>query len=123
MRLVGRALGDPLPQNRNLIGRELLVRFRGRHLLLGVGGGEALERFALFGLAGDERIAAIRLGDIKSQFRLARLFVGAVALETVVRENRPYVAVEIDPRWRRARPAAPTERPKRNGRKGVTGEL
>ena len=70
-------------------------------MLVGVGGGDAAVEFTFVGLAGDDDGAAFAVCfwlDVEAEVSLALGGVGAVALETMVREDGANVAIEFD-RW------------------------
>ena len=95
-----RALLDPLLQHGHLIlGQPLAL---GRHLLLRVGRSDAGHHLTVVGFAGDDGgLAGFRgkqgvAAKVEAELAFAGLVVRAVAFETVAREERADVAVEID---------------------------
>ena len=104
MRLILRALGDPLAQRRDLRRRERCFLGLGRrHQIFGVvRRHDAEQQFALVGFARDDRgqsgLAARQRARavIEAQTALARPFVLTVTRETTVGENRADVAVELN---------------------------
>jgi hypothetical protein len=72
------------------------------HDLVGVGGENAGDEFALFGIAGDDRSVAGTGGgeggvaDVEAEFAFAGGGVGAVAVVAVFREDGLDVAAEVD---------------------------
>ena len=72
-----------------------------RHDVIGVGRLDALDQFALLGLAGqDDEVAltvALRIFlVVEAQLPLAGFLVGAVAGDTVLGQDRPDLAAEVD---------------------------
>ena len=104
VRLVLGAVVDPLPQDRDLLRRERLVRRLGRHPLVGIARRNPADELAALRVPRHDRELALRLGqlrrrdlgDVEPQLRLARGRVRAVALEAVLREDRPNVPVVVD---------------------------
>ena len=95
------ALLDPLFQQRDLRGRDGLVLLRRRHDVIGVVRYDALDEFALLGLAGedDEVAFTVALGVlfvVEAQFALAAFVVGAVAGDTVLGQDRADLPAEVD---------------------------
>ena len=86
---------DPRFYRGLLRGRELEIRFRWWHQLIRILGKNERDDFALRALArNDDLLLDIRL-HIQPQLGFARVGIRAVALETVVRENRQHIPVEI----------------------------
>ena len=88
-------------QHLDLLRRQLAIRLRRRHPLLGIGAGDPPDQFALAAFARDDDGLAIFDAErpflgVEPKLRLARLLVRAVALITVVRKDRQDVAAEID---------------------------
>ena len=97
MVLILRSFGDPTLEELLLFRSQLLVRFGRRHDLFRIGQEQPLHQFARRGVAGDEGLLLQRvLPDVQAQLGLAVARVVAVAIEAVVREDRPDVAVEFD---------------------------
>lgn len=101
MPLILRALGDPAAHQRDLLRRDVPIRFRRRHHVVAVVGLEAGDHLALIRLAGDDRrvpteVARRFLRLIEAQFGLAVLRVLAVAVKAGLREDGADVAVELD---------------------------
>ena len=100
--LVLGALLDPLAEERDLGRGELLARFGGRHLFLGVLRGDAMPKLALVGLSGDDGgLPLFDLGEralfrVEPEVGLPRLCIGTVAFVAVFGEDRADVAVELD---------------------------
>ena len=98
VRLILSPLSDPALEQILLRTRELLVRVRRRHQVVGVFGEDAFDQLALVGLAGNEGLLRDGvLAHIEAELGLALLLVGAVAEEAVVREDGSDVAVVIHP--------------------------
>ena len=96
VRLILSPLSDPALEQILLRTRELLVRVRRRHQVVGVFGEDALHQLALVGLAGNEGLLRDGvLAHIEAELGLALLLVGAVAEEAVVGKDRADVAVVI----------------------------
>src|SRR5205823_4602447 len=91
--------GDPLLERVDLPGAERVLGPRRRHDVLVRMRGDALDEDALVRLAGDDgwpRLAAAqgRVALVQTQLALAVLLVHAVAVEAMLRENGPDVAIE-----------------------------
>ena len=92
---------DPFPQRFDLLRRERFARIGRRHADVRVVASDPGDQLALVRLArGDHgfrapQVACIR-PDIKPQLGLPLTGIRPVALETIVRQNRPYVAREIE---------------------------
>jgi hypothetical protein len=98
--LIGRTLFDPAFEDRNLLGFERLVRPRRGHDDVRIGRRDPLPQRTLVEIAGNDRRRALpdrqrAIRHIQPQIRLAVLGVEPVAGETVRREDRPDVAVEL----------------------------
>src|SRR5207244_3996044 len=94
---VGGTLVDPALQQRDLVGRQLLAGLRGRHELAALRRGEALERLAVGGLAGQDRAeldGGVAL--VEAKVSLALLGIGTMAGETGIGEDGPDVAVIVE---------------------------
>ena len=94
-------MGDPAADEFDLGRRHLAIGLGRRHLLVGVMRQQTLQDLALLRLAGDDRGDAFVgldrvIADVKPQAGLAVLRVLTVAVEAVLREDRPDVAVEAD---------------------------
>ena len=95
--LILRALGDPTFENFFLLSGEFLVRIGRRHQLVFIGAEDPFDQIAFIRLARHEGVLLQSgLTHIEPQFRLAMAWVVAVAVETVVREDRPHITVELD---------------------------
>ena len=98
---VGGACGDPRREEFLLGRREHVIALGRRHHDVGIGLVEPGHEFALLGVARHDRAGtAVEFGDrsltvVEPQPAAAIVLVGAVAGETVVREDRPDVAVEV----------------------------
>ena len=97
--LVFGALLNPTLERRLVLRAQLEVRLRRRHLVIGVVAEDALPGFALLGVSGDERGAALVFpggffGEVEAELGLTRLFVEAVAAEAVFRKDGADVPVE-----------------------------
>ena len=109
MRLVLRAFVDPALERGDFFGREATDLRLGRgHDFLLVGAFDAEHQFALGAVAGDDHRGAIFDAEgaflrVEAQLRLAALFIGAVAMVTLVRKDRAHLAAEIDGRQGRRR--------------------
>ncbi len=91
--------GDPAAQRLDLGRGEGLAGLRGRHALGGVFRRDPLDQRTLVRLAGhDGAGGAGGLLDVEPQVGLAMLRVRAVAGETLVRQDRADVAVEVGDR-------------------------
>jgi len=94
---------NPLAQHLNLLPRELLACRRRRHPQGIVTACNACKQFALVGLARGDRLMiadrgrGARLG-VEPQVGFALVLVGAVAGETILGQDRPDVAIELDRR-------------------------
>lgn len=94
-------LAHPVAQDGNLgriQGSSFIWR---RHPLVGVSRCDAPDQLALFWLPGEDDWPAFAIGQcsfrsIEPEMALPLAFIGAVALEAAIREDRPYVAVEFD---------------------------
>src|SRR5262249_46034881 len=99
MRLILRSARDPLFQQILLFCRENLVRLGWRHDVIRVRCVNPANELALLWLAGDNcRLAVFARKDsvfksIKPQIGFARGGIRAVARKTVLRKNRPDVAI------------------------------
>ena len=100
MPLILRALFDPPLNQVALLRRQLLVRLRRRHLLVGIGAQDAHPRIAARQIPRLDRRHAVLIRPvcallrIQPQLRLALLRIEAMACETVVRKNRADIAIE-----------------------------
>ena len=95
--LILRALGDPAFENFFLLSGEFLVRIGRRHQFVFIGAEDPLDQIAFIRLARHEGVLLHSgLTHIEPQFRLAMASVVAMAVETVVREDRPHITVELD---------------------------
>ena len=93
---VFRALGDPSLENLLLRGGQRTVRIRRRHHLVGVGRRQTFDELARSGVAGHEGFLLQRgVADVEAQLGLALVAVRAVAVETVLGQNRTDVLVVI----------------------------
>ena len=97
VRFVFRALADPLLENRDLRRGEIAqLGLGGRHVVV-VGGENALDHLAGIGLAGDDGFLADgALAFIKAQLGFTLLGIRPVTEETLVREDGPDVAIELE---------------------------
>ena len=97
MRIVSRALLDPLAQRLALLRRKRAVGIQRRHHVIRVRGEDAHDQFALLGLAGNDRAFAQRdFAVIEAQLGFALVRVRAVAMKAVLRKDRANVAIEVD---------------------------
>jgi hypothetical protein len=98
--LILRTLIDPAFQEIDLVSRQFLVGAGGRHLQIGISGEDPVDQFAGSRFSRHDRdLARFRglcrgLFQIESQPRLSLVFIRAVALKTIVRQDRPDVAIE-----------------------------
>ena len=94
------ALIDPSTQELDLFLSERVPGIRRRHVLVGIGVGDALNEQAVGRLAGNDHVFPGKRAvlGIEVEFRFAVLFVGPVAREAIVRENRADVPVEAEGR-------------------------
>ena len=96
-----RPLLDPSAERLDLLGRQLLAELLRGHLGFGIVGLDPEDQLAFVGLARNDRDAArlqLRhhaLLGVEPQPGLARLVVGTVAGEAIVREDRADIAREI----------------------------
>ena len=94
---------DPRREDPLLILGELHLGVRRRHHEIRIGTRDPGDHFAVIGMPWHDRPRAAvelrtsRLADIEPQAGLLVVFVGAVALETAVGEDRPYFAGEVGP--------------------------
>ena len=95
------AFGDPPLEQFDLGGSHLFPRGGGRHLFVGILRQHAGDQFAFINLARDNgRCSRSQFGgapfsDVQPQAGLAFLFIGTVALKTIVRQDGPDVAGEV----------------------------
>ena len=99
--VVLRPLRDPALQEVDLLRRQIAVRLRRRHLRVRVGRSDSREQFALGQVCRiNRRHAVIDLSGpfarVEPQAGLALGRIRPVALKTVLGENRPNVAIEIN---------------------------
>ena len=100
--LKGCTLVDPALEDGDFRRREAADFCVGRrHHFLRVGAGDAEDDFALRASAGDDYGRAIlftegSLAGIEAEFAFAAALIGAVAMEALVREDRPHLAAKID---------------------------
>ena len=93
---------NPLPDQLDLGSSQLLPRIGRRHPGIGIAGDDPFEELALTTLPGHDRcVTGFKFGDrrlvlVQSQVGLAMGLIGAVAFETVFRQQRQNVATEID---------------------------
>ena len=119
MPLIFRTLRDPLFEDLLLPHREFFVRLRRRHQLVLVRRENAFHEFARLGFPRHERFALQRLlADVEPQLCLAVLRIVAVAVEAVIREDRPHIAVEFDLRRQRRIGGARDARGKQTEKEG-----
>ena len=97
MPLVLRALDDPPFQHLDLYRGEFFARRGGRHAFFNIMLCDSADELALGRLAGNDDRFDGPLAGIESQFTLTLGEVGTVALEAVLRQDRPHVAVEVHP--------------------------
>jgi hypothetical protein len=103
MGTINRAVLDPFPQNRNVGGlhRLGLALRRLRHQVMRILRFDALDKFALLGMAGNNGVrmagpfAKGELLEIEPQTRFAHLRIGTMATEAVARQDRLHILVEI----------------------------
>ena len=89
-------LGDPAFQDRLLLGRQPPIRLRRRHQLAGILRVDPLDQLARLGIVRDDRAGLDRrVSDVESQLGLSLVGVLPVAIEAVLREDRPDVAIEV----------------------------
>ena len=82
-------------------GRQLAVRLRRRHHLVGVGRQDAADEFALVRLGGHDHAARpLSLLSVEAEVRLATVRILAVAGEAVLGQDRPHVPAVRDGRRR-----------------------
>jgi hypothetical protein len=102
MPLPWRAREDPFLQRVHLFWLQFLVRVRRRHLVVLIGRDDPCPEFALFQIARDDGRFALGcllekpLLRVQPQTGLARVVVGAMAGEAIVRKNGPHVAIEAN---------------------------
>ena len=102
--LVFGAVGDPLTQNRLFAIRQGLVGRHGRHHIVLIRSVDAPDQFAAVGIPRHDRVALARsfktlkreLRRVEPKAGLASFRVRAVALEAVLRKDRPDVPVVAD---------------------------
>jgi hypothetical protein len=97
----GGALFDPLGEEGDLGWGDDFVEFRWRHDLVGVGGEDALEEGAFFGVTGDDGDGAVVVGFgggfvVEAEAGFAFGFVGTVTEEAVFGEDGADLAAEVD---------------------------
>ena len=95
-----RSLVDPATNQLHLVLVEFLAGIRWRHLQIGIFRADSLEQLAAGAIPRfHRRQVSIRkhaLLQVQPQVRLASLFIGAMALVAVVRQDRPDLPVETD---------------------------
>ena len=114
------ALLNPLLQQRHLTGGQFFARSRGRHHFARLRRGNPTHQRTRFGFAGHDGKMILEfgprpLGRVETQIGLAFLLVRTVAEVTVVGEDRPDVAIEIDRGG--AANAGPHQKPEHSGEK------
>ncbi len=119
------ALIDPAPQRVDLIVGERLVRCRGRHPEPRVGMRDPLDHEAGAGIPGDHGLPVRTVRDqtvfrVEPQPDLPRALVRPVAQETVIGQDRPHFALEVDRRRPGGRLGLP--RPEVDGRARCGGQ-
>ena len=92
---------DPLGEEGDLGGGDDFVELRRGHDLVGVGGEDALEEGAFFGVTGDDGDGAVVVGFgggffVEAEAGFAFGFIGAVAEEAVFGEDGTDLAAEVD---------------------------
>ena len=89
-------LGDPSFQDRLLLGRQSSIRLRRRHQLAGILRVDPPDQLARLGIVRDDRVGIDRgVSDVESQLGLAFIRILPVAIEAVLREDRPDIAIEV----------------------------
>ena len=112
-----RSFRDPTAQRINLRGRQRFAAFRRRHHVVFVLRGKARDQFALFRVAGhDGQVARFKrlervVFPVESEFGFALLLIRTMAGKTLVGQNGPDVAVEIDGSFARATGGNSSEQP------------
>ncbi len=100
MRLVLSPLRNPLLEDRLLLSRQRQLRFLGRHHLIGVLRKNAVHQLAVLGVARlDCKCSPFPLRNrprphIQPQLPLPCLRIRPVAGETILRKNRPHIAIK-----------------------------
>src|SRR3954468_2342204 len=95
------ALLDPLFDEFDLLGGELVLLAAGRHQTA-IGGDDAVHDLAKFGLAGNNAVDArgagldSSLAGVESQTSLACFFVGTMTLEALARQDRLDLPAIVD---------------------------
>ena len=80
------------------------MRLERRHSLFNIRREDAMDEFTLIRLPRyNHPFLSLSLARIKPQFALARFGILTVALITILRENRPHLAPEVDRRRNSAR--------------------
>lgn len=101
---------DPIANRGDLLFVENEIRIDWRHPLVGVFGRQAVIELAVLGLTGNDESLAARCraeqpaADIEPQIGLAHFGVRPMTAVTVVREDRPHVAMKLH--RRRGRPGS-----------------
>ena len=72
-----------------------------RHEILGILRGDAGDDLTLSGITGHDRVVSSQIGPgplwgVETQFGLAVILIGAVAVEAVVGQNRADVPIELN---------------------------
>jgi hypothetical protein len=94
---IGRVLADPAVEEPLLVFGESPAGARGRHLLGGIGRVDAFEHPAGGGLARHDRAGFDRrLPDVEPEVGLPPGGVLAVAVEAVLGQDRPDLAIEVE---------------------------
>src|SRR5438876_101266 len=98
-----RALANPLLDESDLAGSRVVERLWRRHQVVRIQGRDSAKQFALGALSRNDHGLAVfdskrAFLGVEPQFPFARLFIRAVALETVIRKDREDVAAEVNRR-------------------------
>ncbi len=97
MFFVGGARVDPTFEDFLLGGRHRAVRLGRRHDLVLILGEEALDQLAAGGIPRDESLLFQGfLTDIQTEFALALVRVGSVAIETVLGQDRANIPIVLE---------------------------
>ena len=100
MRLVFRPLRNPLFQNHLLLHRQRQLRFLRRHHLIGIFRKNAVNQFTvlrvsrLYGKRSTLPLGNCPRPHIQPQLPLPRLRIRPVTGETILRKNRPHIAIK-----------------------------
>lgn len=123
------AFFDPLLQCVDLDGSQFLAAFGGRHVIVFIGGDDALDDGAFVGVAGDDGVFSgfenfkSILFNVEAQASLAMIFVWPMALVTILGEDWADIAIVLDGGGARTEKASRTQQHQTEKEKEMAGNF